>query len=215
MNAKKQDDIKTYLRVATFFGFLFGPLCGYLTKSEFILRSRGTDTPKEMRLADLAGSSKPENIHVRVTDFALGPSFVAETKGGAWQSILIPIFPQSVEPRGGNLKVIFKSSSIKDEEGLRKLGTQPALTGVIVNDVAWLGNDQKLKLSEQYTFADVGSALILEDRAFPTTARLALYVAGSAVLLLAGVGSLIGYIVFTRKTRPQEFPFLEGSAPTQ
>ena len=66
--------------------------------------------------------------------------------------------------------------------------------GVIVNDVDKLGNNQNVTLTEQYTFADVGSALILEhDRAFPTVTRLALYVAGSVALFLAGVGSAVGY----------------------
>jgi hypothetical protein len=174
MNARKQEDVKTYLKAGILFGLLGGPMCGYLTKSEFALNSRGTDTPKEVRLADLANGGRPDNVHVRVTDFALGPKYVAETKGGAWQSIVIPIFPPGVEPRGGNVKVVFKSSSVKDDAGLRKLAGQPALTGVIVNDVDNLGFDQKLKLSEQYTFADVGSALILADRAFPTMTRLAL-----------------------------------------
>lgn len=96
---------------------------------------------------------------------------MVETKGGAWKSIVIPIFPTGVEPRGGNVKVVYKSGSIKNDAGLRQLAGQPALTGVIVNDVDNLGFDQKLKLSEQYTFADVGSALILADRSYPTAMR--------------------------------------------
>jgi hypothetical protein len=67
-----------------------------------------------------------------------------------------------------------RSSSVKDDDGLCKLAGQPALTGVIVNDVDNLANDQKLKLSEQYTFADIGSALILQDRSYPTSTRLRL-----------------------------------------
>ena len=73
------------------------------------------------------------------------------------------------------------------------------LTRAIVNDVDNLG-------------AEIGSALILEDRSYPTAVRLGIYIADSAALFLAGVGSLIGYVVLVRKTHTQEFPFLEGSA---
>ncbi len=135
---------------------------------------------------------------------------MAETQGGSWQTVFIPLFPPGAEPRGGLLHVILKTAKAKDQAGLQRLALQPALTGVIVNSVTNLGFKQKAELSEQYPFADLGAALILEhDYLFPTTAVISLYIAGCAALWLIGLGSVIALVVLAMKPRPKEFAFLE------
>ena len=209
MTAKKQDAARFYLGSFAFLGLLQGPGGGYLTWQQYLLHRRGTATPSEIRLEDLARGGRPANVHVRVTDFSPGPKFVIDNRHEQGQNIFIPLFPRGAEPRGGLLKVVLKSSKVKNEEGVRSLRAQNSITGVIVNDIDNIGWQQKAELSSLYPFADVDSALLLaHDYSFPTTTRLALYAAGSAALVLAGLASAVGSVMLALKPKPRQFPFL-------
>jgi hypothetical protein len=209
MTAKKQDAARFYLGSAAFLGLLVGPGCGYLTWQQFLLHRRGTATPSEIRLEDLARGGPPANVHVRVTDFAPGPKVVIDNRNEHGRNVFVPLFPRGAEPRGGLLKVVLKSSKVRNEQGVRSLRAQHAITGVIVNDIDNIGLQQKAELSSLYPFADIDSALLLaHDYRFPNTTLLALYTAGSAALVLVGLGSAVGRFVLALNPKPREFPFL-------
>ncbi len=212
MTAKKQDAARFYLGAFAFLGLLLGPGCVYLTWQQFLLHRRGTATPKEIRLEDLARGGPPANVHVRVTDFSPGPRFVIDNRHEHGQNIFIPLFPRGAEPRGGLLKVVLKSSKVRNEEGVQSLRAHNSITGVIVNDIDNIGLQQKAKLSNLYPFANIDSALLLaHDYRFPNTTLLALYAAGSAALVLVGLASALGSVMLALKPKPRQFPFLRRS----
>ena len=195
MTAKSKTQ-RVYLGAFAFLGLLLGPGCGYVTWQQYLLHRRGNATPKEIRLEDVARGGPPANVHVRVTDFSPGPKFVIDNRHEHGQNVFIPLFPRGVEPRGGHLKVMLKSSKVRNEEGVRSLRGQNSITGVIVNDIDNIGFQQKAELSSLYPFADIDSALLLaHDYSFPTTTLLALYAAGSAAFVLVGLASAVGSVM--------------------
>jgi hypothetical protein len=73
---------------------------------------------------------------------------------------------------------------------------------------------QKAELSSLYPFVDLDTAPIMaHDYRFPNTSLISFFVAGSAALVLVGLGSAVGHLGLALNPKAQQFSFLDPRGP--
>jgi hypothetical protein len=167
------------------------------------LLDAGTPTPVPVPVADLAGWKSGDNLHVTVTEFGFGESYVVEKEKGYWKRLWIPLLPP--EGRSG-IKVVATTARIRDQEQLDRFIQRKALTGIIANDVPFLASEQPKKLRESYPGVDFSRVLILEvDRKFTTAEHFQAVVGSLVGLLLTAALGFLAYLYYRRRAEPGLF----------
>jgi hypothetical protein len=169
----------------------------------------GSPTPTPIRAVDLGAWAAGDNVHVTVTEFGFGESYVTRRKQNAkhWEGVWVPLLPP--EGRRG-IRVVAYSSRVTDEEKLAEFVKQNNLTGILSADRS--GMPVKM-LEENYPDVDFSRTMVLAvDRKFPRPAQIQALLAATGVMAVATVAGLLLWVVRWRRraaARLAEAPLFE------
>jgi hypothetical protein len=195
---------------------IFGAVLGFLGFKEWRLGQVASPTPQKITCAQLERNGPGDNAHVEMSGFLLCPSgFVYKGKKGdssTWSVIWVPAVPldgeyvrqmkQAVASRGDqalenfpppkNVKLIVKSSHVRNQQEFEQFGDRGSLGGLIVNKVESLGSEERNLLASSYPGIDFSTCYILEEGRKPKSAGAAAGMMGGGGLLV--LGGLLGMI---------------------
>jgi hypothetical protein len=155
--------------------------------------ARGAETPRQLRLDELAANGSPDNIHVCVTDFALGQGHHIHQGDRGWVYVAVPALPpDGVET---DRPVIVKAFGVKGPDQLKAFYSKQRLTGLVDEDPAF-DEDTLRTLRPSFPGKDLGKAVvILEGIEFPDRGRTYAGLAAGTVMMFVGLVCVWGVIV--------------------
>lgn len=174
---------------------------------EMRLASAASKDPQTLSCAELAAKGPGDNAHVVLTDFLLcDQAFIYETKSKSksseWKRVWVPLVPRDGDyvrkilamanpdgplPPPTDIRVLLKTSRVKDARELDPLGSSKSLTGLITNKIDSLGTKERKMLEESYPGIDFTKCYILDhDRKPASSGQIAGALGGGALLVLAG-----------------------------
>jgi hypothetical protein len=179
-------------------GLIIGGVMVFLGWQDLRLRNRGSDTPQELALADLAARGPGGNVHVRVHGFQPGVKYVIQKKGQSWNAVWIPLFPPD-GPRT-EARVIVKSLRVSNDAEANALAARADLTGIVSESPGALGAKEQSELEKHYPGVNFSSAYVLEEgKYFPEETRVILVFGGGLVLVSIGLLTGLFWIIFHRR----------------
>ena len=152
-----------------------GVVLVFLSVQEMRLAAVTRLTPQEISCEELCLNGPGDNAHVALIDFILCDfSFVyEESEKGQWENIWIPAVPLQTGfhpeissnigsdgdiyedlPVSLDIRVIVKSSRVKNDAALDRFTDQERIQGLIVNKISSLGKDERKILEEHYPGVD-------------------------------------------------------------
>lgn len=147
--------------------------------------------PQEIGCAELGEQGPGDNINVVVTDLQFGDDFVFKNIGGVaenqgFSKIWIPLYPARGAAKGA-FNVLLMSSKVHDEKALDALCRQSTVSGLVINDVSEIEDEERNLLAESYPNTRFASVWIVEhERTPPNTAVILGQAVVSLVLIIAG-----------------------------
>jgi hypothetical protein len=191
-----------------------GVILGYVGLKEFRYARLAQGDVRAMTCAELADKTPgSESGRVRLDNFWLGRAYVYRTRPGsqAWTEAYVPAFPGKPHTAtlgtsqfNGDVRVIVKTTQARSRQQLYALEGRP-ITGVIVNDIDSLSEDEKTALRGTYPKANFDRCWIVEVNRQPATGgRIFSMVGGGGALAVLGVamffmGSRAGTSVIPRR----------------
>jgi hypothetical protein len=174
-----------------------GVIVGYVGFREFRYARLAQGEARAMTCAELAARTPgSESGRVRLDDFWLGRAYVYRTRPGSttWTEAYVPAFPGKPETAilgtaqfNGDVRVIIKTTQARSRQQLYALEGRP-VTGVIVNDIDSLSEDEKTALRGTYPKADFDRCWIVEVNRQPATGgRIFSMVGGGGALAVLGL----------------------------
>ena len=174
-----------------------GVILGYVGYREFRFARLAQRETRTLSCAELAAQAPGSDCGpVRLTDFWLGRAYVCRTSAtsGAWTEAYVPAFPGKPETASlgtaqfnGDVRVIVKTTQARNKEQLYSLEGR-SVTGVVVNDIDSLSDDEKAVLRGAYPKIDFDRCWIVEVNRQPaSTGRIFSMVGGGGTLALLGV----------------------------
>jgi hypothetical protein len=192
--------------IAAFFCFMMG-------YHNTTLTSLGKAEPQTLTAAKLSAEGPGDNIHVKLTDFAIGENFVYEEKYGSWNVVWIPAFERTEQQGGDNLRIIVKSFDIQNKTELEQFCSQAEqkneLTGVITNSIHRLNHEAFEKLRASYPGAQQDRLYVIhEGMQFPDRQTGILLWSGGAAALV--VAAICGFLLLPSREKAPDSSFPEG-----
>jgi hypothetical protein len=183
---------------------LGGVIVLFIGWEEKRLLDKGTPQPERITLAALVAKPTIDNVHLTLTDFDWGHEYVYEEKKGSWECIWFPVVPPDHEdgkqPNNPVIRVVIKSTKVRNPADADRLADLDEVTGVITNDIASMGSGAAAKLGEGYPGANFRSAIVLhEGRSFPTPEMVNLLFGSGVGLLVLGAILGVAWIVAVRQ----------------
>jgi hypothetical protein len=171
---------------------------GIFTWLEGSIAFQSSAQPEEITLQNLIARGSEGNPNIRVTQFVLCQNFVKQENSknpGSWTHVWIPAVPPG-EVRPGpqgqpttptNVKMLFFSTSIRNEPELEARLNRPTVEG-IVNTRTSLSGEIRALLQRQYPGTDLDKCIIVQEGRKPFD-RTVIYAmaAGSGVFLLVSL----------------------------
>ena len=183
---------------------------------EWRLSSAAAKDPQTITCADLSAKGPGGNAHVAMTDFfPCVHSYVYESRSkndtSKWSKVWLPVVPVDSEyarkfletlekdesalatlPPPTDIRVLVKSTHVRNEDEMGPLFAAPKLDGLIVNKIESIGSDERKILEESYPGIDFTRCYILDhDRKPASTLLVAGALGGGLALILGGVGWLV------------------------
>jgi hypothetical protein len=158
--------------------------------------ARGTETPRQLRLNELAANGSPDNIHVCVSDFTLGQDHHIYQGDKGWVYVAIPAFsPDGVET---GRPVIVKAFGVKGPDQLKAFYSKQRLTGLVDDDPSF-DKDTLQKLQRSFPGKDLGKAVVIaEGIGFPDRGRTNAGLAAGTAMMFVGLVCVWGVIVHAK-----------------
>jgi hypothetical protein len=178
-----------------------GVILGYVGYKELRFARLASGEARTLTCAELASQSPGgDSGPVRLTDFWLGRAYVYRTSVGSaqWTEAFVPAFPGRPDTAAlgsaqfnGDVRVILKTTRARNPDALYALEGR-AVTGVIVNELESLNEDERAVLRGAYPRIDFEKCWIVEVNRQPaTTGRLFSMVGGGGALAVLGVAMFI------------------------
>ena len=209
MNYRREEALTGVFVLVAFLGLVFGAILSIGGWREWTVYSKGSPLPQEVRLDELAKNGPVANVHVRVTDFALGEQYVVEEERGKWDRLWVPLFPARAPKDPRRIKVLVKTFGVTDERQLQQLYDKATLTGII-HEPNSLAAKELGELEKCYPGADFSSALVLEcGSEFPSGTKVGTLFGVGAALLVTALMAVAGLFLIRRKARGKDFQFLD------
>ena len=177
---------------------------------ELRLASAAKAEPQVITCEQLAKDGPGDNAHVTLTKFRLHPlsSIYQEKKkrfgksSGDWVKIWVPAVPAEgaeklgpalMAPAPSDVRVIVKSTQVKNPQDLIALAGREQISGVITNKIESLGRDERKLLQEGCPGVDLDRCYILEqDRKPADSIKLFGMLGGGLALGLLGGFWMLG-----------------------
>jgi hypothetical protein len=180
-----------------FVAFVFAVICGVVTWQDWKVYASSSPTPKDVRLAELTTHGADGNLHVRVTGLRFGNSYVTEKKNGRWTCVWIPVLAEDGRVRG-----VVKSFRVGNEVEMVALSQRPEVTGIVINELNWLGSSQISELQRGYPGIDLSSLpLIQHARPFPTAFGVRAMTSATAGLLILASACAVASVLGNRRAK--------------
>ncbi len=190
-----------------------GGMLIYFGVQELRLAGVAKAEPQPITVAKLAAHGPGDNAHIRLGEFLLCEGayvYEEESSGGTWSRVWIPAVPlggpyheklleayqadpASVMdvPMPTDLNVIVELK-VNNEEELIRIADQDELQGLVVNEIASLGGEERKILEQSYPGVDFDRCWIVEAGRLPAGAGKTYgFLGGGSALGLAGVGLLL------------------------
>jgi hypothetical protein len=178
-----------WLWAAALLGVLIGPVLAYFGYQRQQVLNKGKHQPKNLTVAELGANGPGDNIHVKLTDFEFGTKRAVRSKGGSWTAVCLAAFPPGRvgDPRA--LKVIVRTSRVRNEQELREFSRRPTIEGVVVNSIYEWEND-KAYMKEAYPGVDTSCIWVVQESyTFPNDTEIRIMFAAGGVIAALGVCS--------------------------
>lgn len=187
--------------------------------TEWQLCGKAKDKPQTLTCAKLIESGYGDNANLRVTNAVIcGRQIVYEggSDSGPWKRIWVPLVPadgeymrqvQSIMKEGrtsdpvvpppDRIGLILLSDKISNPRALAVLAADTTFDGIIINDLAPVGEEQKRLLSRGFPGTDFSRCYILDHERTPTSKAASLIMLGCGLAcLLATIGAgLIALVI--------------------
>lgn len=184
----------------------------YFGFQEMSLASKTESTPQVISCQDLSEAGPGDNANVEMSEFMLCTmSFVYEAIGSsdtAYKTVWVPAVPLNGEyhqqllsmlddegnlvgepPMPKDLGVLVKTSKASNENALYDLADQETLSGLVINEIASLGSEEKKILKDSYPGVNFDKVWILEHGRQPAGAGKTYGLMGGGLLLIViGLG---------------------------
>jgi hypothetical protein len=191
---------------------VLGGVLTYWGYQEMSLASKTDPTPQEITCQELSDSGPGDNAHVVMSDFLLCTmAYVYEGVGDsdtAYKTVWVPAVPlggayhqmllsmlddegnlQGNMPLPRDLAVLVKTSKVTSGEALDRLADRDTLSGLVINEIASLGSQEKKILIDSYPGVDFDKVWILEHGRKPAGAgKMYGLMGGGLALMLVGLG---------------------------
>jgi hypothetical protein len=130
VSAKKRDRNVLLIAIMTLLLFM-GGVFAFWWQQENEKLIVVAQPPHKLSLRDLIRSGPGANRHLTITDFETG-GFVYESRGGAWTSVWVALFPpeQPSNRPADEIEVVLSSKQIRDEATLQRLLRPGQVTGI-------------------------------------------------------------------------------------
>jgi hypothetical protein len=194
-----------------------GGVLVFLGIQEMRLAGASKSEPQSITCAQLIKNGVGDNAHVAMGDFYIPNSafcYEGSKYGSEWKTIWIPAVPTDGEyfkrlqalhkagklgdgpiaPQPHEIRLIIKSTKVKNEAQLNALDSQETIQGMIVNKIDSLGTKERKILAESYRGVDLDSCLILEHGREPASAGKSFGMMGGGGLL-----SVLGVLGFVKR----------------
>ena len=191
---------------------VFGGVMMYWGYQELSLASKTDPTPQAITCQELSDSGPGDNANVVMSDFLLCTmAYVYEGVGSSdttYKTVWVPAVPlggtyhQKIlamldaegnlvgePPLPRDLSVLVKSSKVSNDSALERLAGADTLSGLVINEIASLGSEEKKILVESYPGVDFNNVWILEHGRAPAGAgKMYGLMGGGLALTLVGLG---------------------------
>jgi hypothetical protein len=176
-------------------GILIGPGLAYLTYQRQQVLERGKPEPRAFRVAELGKNGPGDNIHVKISDFEFGDKYALTTRNGSWAAIALPAFPTGKLGDSKSLRVLVRTTRVRDERALQEFGKRKEIEGVVINSIYEWEHDKEY-MRQAYPGVDTSRIWVVEESyTFPNAGEIkTMYTASSTIIGLAvfcGIGSLM------------------------
>jgi hypothetical protein len=168
--------------------------------------------PKRMTCAQLIKEGPGDNAHVVISDFLIPNSafcYEGNKRGNSWKTVWVVALPAdsdyarrmldmhkagtlspdaTMAPDPKEVRLLIKSSKVKDEAQLGALADQEEVEGLVVNKISSLGSKERRILEKSYGGVNFDNVYILEhDRSPATVAKSVGMMGGGGALAVVGV----------------------------
>ncbi|HXY34690.1 MAG TPA: hypothetical protein VEI07_10715 [Planctomycetaceae bacterium] len=153
---------------------------------------RGTKEAEQITLEELGKRDGTNNVHLTITNFALGKSFIGrKNKDEEWQIVWVPLL--SPEGKWTPRPVVAWSNAVHNQDELAALYKRRTLTGVVSNGKQSVGQNQREMLAQKYPNVDLSGAIAFEiDGKFPSPLIAYPITAVGVIFLALGLRSFFG-----------------------
>jgi hypothetical protein len=177
-------------------GILVGPGLAYITFQRQKVMDMGKPEPHVLSVADLGKNGPGENIHVKITDFEFGENFAYKEKGGSWTALCLAAFPKGKRNDAKALRVVVRTTRVRNEQELRDFKTRPEIQGVVVNSIYEWESDKNY-MKQAYPGVDTTRVWVVQENyTFPNQSEIkTMYTTSSGIVGLAvfcGLGFFMG-----------------------
>lgn len=191
---------------------VLGGFMTYWGYQEMSLASKTEPTPQAISCQDLSDSGPGDNANVEMSDFLLCTmSYVYEGIGSSdtvYKTVWIPAVPLNGEyhqkllallddegnltsepPMPRSLGVLVKTSKASSDNAIVDLADQDTLSGLVINEIASLGSDEKKILVDSYPGVDFDKVWIIEHGREPAGAGKTYgLMGGGLAMIVVGLG---------------------------
>jgi hypothetical protein len=199
-----------------FLPLIIGGVLFFFGFQEWRLATKARGQPQRITAAQLEANGPGDNAHIELADFLFCNNYVYKSssqraaQAGNWETVWIPAVPldgpyvqrlrsmaaagqiqPNFIPPPDDVRIIIKSSKVKGEGDLQRLGDADTLKGVVVNEIESLGSEEKKHLQESYPGIDFSRCWIVQHEREPAGAGKVLgLMGGGGTLFLAGLAWL-------------------------
>lgn len=181
----------------------------YAGYQEYTMSGVSKPEPQTISAKQLEADGPGDNANVVISDFYLLDNFVYEGKDEQnWDKIWIPVVDLNGEyiqvlaahmdedgtytsnpPPPEDLRIILRSSKIKNQNQLMQVHDGDLLAGLVINDIESLGAEEKGILRQSYPNVDLDACWILDHERKPSSPVKTYALMGGGILaLLMGLG---------------------------
>lgn len=172
---------------------VFGCIVLFWGFNEWRLSSASGSTPQNITCAQLEKNGPGANAYVHLTNFVITPGtyiykYNKNNPSAAWEQVWVPVLPkdgayiQSLAilaatgqvnegnfPKPKNIKVIVRSKNLANQNDVENLNRRGNVTGVVVNKIESLSNEERNHLQASYPGSDISQCWIVDDGREPAS----------------------------------------------
>ena len=186
---------------------------------ESMLGSVVNEQPKALTCWELEQAGYGDNAHITLSDFFLvDHGYVYEAPAGTpnganygYSKVWVPLVSLHSDwyneyfnlidedgyliddpPPLTDVRVILRTEKAYTEDDVFRLGERETLTGIIVNEIDSIGDEERRLLEETYPYIEFRNCFILDhERPMPNTGNAGLMIGGGVIGTLIGAGLVI------------------------